>query len=79
MQNGLAKGDLPGLTLKEAVRSPSFQWLYMGALLGAPVMFIPFAHVSASARDLGMPEAGAVGLVGVIGMGSLVGRVAIGE
>lgn len=78
MQNGLAKGSLPGLTLKEAVRSPSFQWLYMGALLGAPVMFIPFAHISAAARDAGVPEAQAVGLVGLIGIGSLVGRFAIG-
>lgn len=78
MQNGLAKGALPGLTLKEAVRSPSFQWLYMGALLGAPVMFIPFAHISAAARDAGVPEAQAVGLVGLIGIGSLVGRFAIG-
>ena len=78
MQNGLAKGALPGLTLKEAVRSPSFQWLYMGALLGAPVMFIPFAHISAAARDAGVPESQAVGLVGLIGIGSLVGRFAIG-
>lgn len=78
VQSGLAKGALPGLTLKEAVRSPSFQWLYMGALLGAPVMFIPFAHISAAARDAGVPEAQAVGLVGLIGIGSLVGRFAIG-
>lgn len=78
VQSGLAKGALPGLALKEAVRSPSFQWLYMGALLGAPVMFIPFAHISAAARDAGVPEAQAVGLVGLIGIGSLVGRFAIG-
>jgi MFS family permease len=78
MQNGLAKGALPGLTLKEAVRSPAFQWLYMGAFLGSPVMFIPFAHISAAARDAGVPEAQAVGLVGLIGIGSLVGRFAIG-
>ncbi|MEO0029382.1 MAG: putative MFS-type transporter YhjX [Pseudomonadota bacterium] len=78
MQNGLAKGALPGLTLKEAVRSPAFQWLYLGAFLGSPVMFIPFAHISAAARDAGVPEAQAVGLVGLIGIGSLVGRFAIG-
>jgi MFS family permease len=41
-------------------------------------MFIPFAHVSASARDMGLGEAFAVGLVGLIGVGSLVGRFAIG-
>jgi MFS family permease len=50
----------------------------MGALLGAPVMFIPFAHISAAARDAGVAEAQAVGLVGLIGIGSLIGRFAIG-
>ena len=75
---GQAKGALPGLSLHAAVRTPSFRWLYMGALLGSPVMFIPFAHISAAARDAGVPEAQAVGLVGLIGIGSLVGRFAIG-
>lgn len=78
VQAGLSRGSLPGRTLKEAVLMPSFQWLYIGALLGAPVMFIPFAHISAAARDAGVPEAQAVGLVGLIGIGSLVGRFAIG-
>jgi MFS family permease len=41
-------------------------------------MFIPFAHVSAAARDLGVDDARAVGLVGLIGIGSLTGRFAIG-
>ena len=41
-------------------------------------MFIPFAHVSAAARDLGIGDTRAVGLVGLIGIGSLVGRFAIG-
>ena len=41
-------------------------------------MFIPFAHVSASARDIGISDSRAVGLVGLIGIGSLVGRFAIG-
>lgn len=72
------KGALPGLTLKEALQSPAFRWLYMGTLFGSPVMFIPFAHISAAARDVGVPEAQAVGLVGLIGIGSLVGRFAIG-
>ncbi len=42
-------------------------------------MFIPFAHVSAAARDIGLDEARAVGLVGMIGIGSLFGRFAIGS
>lgn len=76
--SGSSKGSLPGLSLKDAMGTASFKWLYMGALLGAPVMFIPFAHISAAARDAGVPEAQAVGLVGLIGIGSLVGRFAIG-
>ncbi len=67
-----------GPTLAQALRERRFWWLYAGVLLGGPVMFAPFAHVSAAARDLGLAEARAVGLVGLIGIGSLVGRFAIG-
>jgi len=74
---GLAR-PVGGHTLREAVRSRRFQWLYAMTLLGAPSMFIPFAHVSAAARDLGIADARAVGLVGLIGIGSLCGRFAIG-
>lgn len=76
--NGNISSQLPGLTLSAALTTPSFKWLYMGTLLGAPVMFVPFAHISAAARDAGVPDAQAVGLVGLIGIGSLVGRFAIG-
>ena len=67
-----------GHRLPQALRTPQFAWLYAMAFLAAPGMFIPFAHVSAAARDLGVADARAVGLVGLIGMGSLVGRFAIG-
>jgi MFS family permease len=72
------RGTMAGLSLAEALKTPSFRWLYVGTLLGAPVMFIPFAHISAAARDAGVPEAQAVALVGLIGIGSLIGRFAIG-
>jgi MFS family permease len=71
-------GSASGLTLRETLRTPAFRWFYLATVLASPVMFIPFAHVSASARDLGLGEAFAVALVGLIGMGSLVGRFAIG-
>jgi MFS family permease len=67
-----------GLSLRETLRIPTFRWFYLGVVLASPVMFIPFAHVSASARDLHLDESLAVGLVGLIGVGSLVGRFAIG-
>jgi predicted MFS family arabinose efflux permease len=67
-----------GVPLGQALRSPAFLWLYAMCVLAAPSMFIPFAHVSAAARDLGVPDVRAVGLVGLIGIGSLSGRFAIG-
>ena len=67
-----------GATLRQALRSRNFQWMYFMAFCASPVMFIPFAHVSAAARDLRIGDAQAVGLVGLIGIGSLVGRFAIG-
>ena len=74
-----ARSDqIPGLSLKQALRDPRFWWLYISIVLAAPSMFIPFAHVSAAARDMGIDAASAVGLVGLIGIGSLVGRFVIG-
>jgi MFS family permease len=73
-----ADGTVPGTPLGQALRSRSFLWLYAMCVLGAPAMFIPFAHLSAAARDLGVADAQAVGLVGLIGIGSLSGRFAIG-
>jgi MFS family permease len=73
-----ADGTVPGMPLKQALASRTFLWLYAMCGFGAFSMFIPFAHLSAAARDLGVPDARAVGLVGLIGIGSLTGRFAIG-
>ena len=75
---GAAPKVASGSTLGQALRDRRFWWFYLFTFTAAPTMFIPFAHVSASARDLGINEASAVGLVGLIGIGSLVGRFAIG-
>jgi MFS family permease len=75
---GAAATQAAGLSLGETLRTRRFWWLYLGVLCAAPTMFIPFAHVSAAARDLGVTPARSVGLVGMIGIGSLVGRFAIG-
>ncbi|MEO7336645.1 MAG: MFS transporter [Caldimonas sp.] len=80
--SGTALGPTPqrpeGATLMEALKTSRFWWFYGFTLLSAPSMFIPFAHVSAAARDLGIDGSSAVGLVGVIGIGSLLGRFVIG-
>jgi len=68
----------PGLRLAETIRTRRFHWLYAAALFAGAPMFVPFAHLSAAARDVGIGDAQAVALVGLIGIGSLVGRFAIG-
>jgi MFS family permease len=73
-----ADGTVPGTPLKQALTSRAFIWMVVMCGFGAFSMFIPFAHLSAAARDLGVPDARAVGLVGLIGIGSLSGRFAIG-
>ncbi|MBE7417671.1 MAG: MFS transporter [Ideonella sp.] len=71
-------GTVPGTPLAQALASRAFLWLYAMCALGSFGMFVPFAHLSAAARDLGITDARAVGLVGLIGIGSLSGRFAIG-
>ncbi len=78
LASGARSGQIPGLSLREALRDRRFWWLYLSIVLAAPSMFIPFAHVSAAARDMGIDAPSAVGLVGLIGIGSLVGRFVIG-
>jgi len=68
----------PGLTLRETLLTRSFRWLYLSTLAGGVPMFVPFAHLSASARDGGIADTEAVALVGLIGIGSLFGRFGIG-
>lgn len=76
---GSAAGAASGASLSEALHSSGFWWLYLSAVVAAPTMFVPFAHISAAARDTGIDAARAVGLVGLIGIGSLIGRFAIGS
>lgn len=76
--SGAGGRAVAGHTLRQAMATPQFRWFYLMTVLAGPVMFVPFAHVSAAARDLGVDDARAVGLVGLIGIGSLTGRFAIG-
>lgn len=67
-----------GLALREIVRTRSFRWMYVSLMVAGVSMFVPFAHLSAGARDAGIGEAQAVALVGLIGIGSLIGRFGVG-
>lgn len=67
----------PGMTLGEAMRTRAF-WLFAVALgLNTAGMSVPLVHLAPYARDQGLSEATGVMLIGLVGVGSLVGRFAL--
>ena len=69
---------LPGKTLGEALRSTEFWLLYAVALFICVGFFVPMVHLAPYALDAGYSEAQGVMLVSLLGLGSLIGRFAIG-
>lgn len=68
-----------GHTIREALRSTPF-WLLFGAGLGASLgIFIPFAHLSPYAVDEGYSDGFGAFLIGLIGVGSIAGRLVLGS
>ena len=67
-----------GSTLRQALRSRTFWLFYAGGLLACLGLFIPFVHLTPYARDHGLSESTGVLLLGLIGVGSLVGRFVLG-
>ncbi|MBV8032648.1 MAG: MFS transporter [Betaproteobacteria bacterium] len=75
----LKKGEaLPGVPLRQAMRTRAFALLYASLVLGCTGVFIPMVHLGPYAQDLGYSEAQGVALVSFVGLGSLVGRFTIG-
>lgn len=70
--------QLAGMSLGGALRGTEFWLLYASILFTAVGAFIPMVHLTPYARDMGNSEAQAVGLVSLVGIGSLLGRFLIG-
>ncbi|MBI2761184.1 MAG: MFS transporter [Chloroflexi bacterium] len=78
---GLSRSSLlaPGsYSLRDALRSRPFWLLYGGTAATCLGLFIPFVHLAPYARDHGLSEVAGAVLVGLIGAGSAVGRLALG-
>ncbi len=73
-----AHATAPGSTLREALRDRRFWWLYAATFVGCLGLFIPFVHLVPYALDHGIERGIAVWLIGVIGIGSTVGRFFLG-
>ncbi|WJR81545.1 MFS transporter [Bradyrhizobium sp. NP1] len=67
-----------GATIGTAIRSAQFISLYAACLICAFGVFVPFVHLVPFARDLGIAPPVAVLLLGVIGVGSTMGRFFLG-
>lgn len=69
---------LEGMVLRRVIRGRRFAVLLLGGvLLSAPVS-LPFADIVATARAAGLRAEDALWLLGLIGLGSVLGRVVIG-
>ena len=68
-----------GMSLRDAMRTRTFWILYVTLALSGFGCFVPLVHIGPYAMDAGHPESFAVLLVSLIGLGSLVGRFAIGS
>jgi MFS family permease len=67
-----------GIALADALRTRAF-WLQWGAIFACSIgLFMPFVHLVPYARDAGHAETTAVLLVSLIGVGSMIGRFALG-
>lgn len=69
---------LAGATLQQAIRSRAFAALYTAAIMSSFGVFVPFVHLVPYAVDRGVPQASAVLLLGMIGVGSTAGRFLLG-
>lgn len=65
-------------SLATILRSRPFVLLYLSQAVLSIAIFIPFAHLVPFAEDLGIDRAKAVTALGLIGLGSTVGRFLIG-
>lgn len=67
-----------GMTLGEAIRSTPFRLLYLAWLALSVGLFVPFVHLVPFCVDRGIPYSTAVTLFTLVGLGSTIGRFALG-
>lgn len=69
---------MSGYSLREVLRTRPFWFLYGAAVASGLGLFIPFAHLVPYAKDHGLTATQGALLIGLIGVGSSVGRLAMG-
>jgi predicted MFS family arabinose efflux permease len=64
--------------LRDVVRSGEFRAMYVATFLASVALFVPFVYLPTAALAEGVSPVAAATLIGVIGVASVVGRLAIG-
>jgi len=64
--------------LRDVVRTREFRAMYVATLLASIALFVPFVYLPTAALANGVSPVAAAALIGVIGVASVVGRLAIG-
>ena len=75
---GTRRQHAGGVGLRSAMRTRAFWLLYASLVLSCVGTFVPMVHLGPYAVDAGLSAAQGVALVSLIGLGSLLGRFAIG-
>ena len=64
--------------LRDVVRTREFRAMYVATVLASIALFVPFVYLPTAAVANGVSSVAAAALIGVIGVASVVGRLAIG-
>jgi MFS family permease len=75
---GARRAAAGGSGVRQAMSTPAFWLLYASLALSCIGTFVPMVHLGPYAQDAGLSAAQGVTLVSLIGLGSLLGRFAIG-
>ena len=75
---GVKRHAAGGIDLRSALKTRAFWLLYASLVLSCVGTFVPMVHLGPYALDAGLSAAQGVVLVSLIGLGSLLGRFAIG-
>jgi MFS family permease len=77
--SGPISAQAAGATLGQALRTRPFWLLYVASFAASFGLYIPFVHLAPYAVDHGLPKTFGVTLVGLIGVGSVCGRLLLGS
>lgn len=73
-----AAAGAPALAVRDLVRTGAFRSLYGSTLLASLALFVPFVFLPTFATTVGASPVAGAALIGVIGVTSVLGRLAIG-